>query len=66
MEPVQNMQVPKAYYAIKQETELCGFAMPSDINVCSLLKTFAASKSNGRFLSWAQAQGSLHLGFLKV
>ena len=57
MEPVQNMQVPKAYYAIKQETELCGFTMPSDINVCSLLKTLAASKTNGRFLELGTGTG---------
>jgi predicted O-methyltransferase YrrM len=57
MEFDETMRVPKAYYAINQETDLKGFTMPSDINVCSLLKTLAASKPNGRFLELGTGTG---------
>ncbi|WP_255066045.1 O-methyltransferase [Lacihabitans sp. LS3-19] len=57
MEFGENRQVPNAYYAINQETELNGFTVPSDINVCSLLKTLAASKPKGRFLELGTGTG---------
>jgi predicted O-methyltransferase YrrM len=52
---IQN--VPLAYYAIDTATNEMGFTMPSDILTCSLLKTLAASKPNGRFLELGTGTG---------
>lgn len=52
---IQN--VPVAYYAIDAATKEMGFTMPSDILTCSLLKTLAASKPNGRFLELGTGTG---------
>ena len=49
--------VPVAYYAIDAATKEMGFTMPSDILTCSLLKTLAASKPNGRFLELGTGTG---------
>lgn len=52
---IQN--VPRSYYAIDAATKEMGFTMPSDILTCSLLKTLAASKPNGRFLELGTGTG---------
>jgi predicted O-methyltransferase YrrM len=52
---IQN--VPKAYYAIDAESKQMGFSMPSDILTCSLLKTLAATKPNGKFLELGTGTG---------
>jgi predicted O-methyltransferase YrrM len=52
---IQN--VPVVYYAIDAATKEMGFTMPSDILTCSLLKTMAASKPNGRFLELGTGTG---------
>ena len=52
---IQN--VPVAYYSIESATKEMGFTMPSDILTCSLLKTLAASKPNGRFLELGTGTG---------
>jgi predicted O-methyltransferase YrrM len=52
---IQN--VPVVYYAIDAATKEMGFTMPSDILTCSLLKTLAASKPNGRFLELGTGTG---------
>ncbi len=52
---IQN--VPVVYYAIDAATKDMGFTMPSDILTCSLLKTLAASKPNGRFLELGTGTG---------
>jgi predicted O-methyltransferase YrrM len=52
---IQN--VPVTYYAIDAATTEMGFKMPSDILTCSLLKTLAASKPNGRFLELGTSTG---------
>ena len=52
---IQN--VPLAYYAIDAATKDMGFTMPSDILTCSLLKTLAATKPNGKFLELGTGTG---------
>lgn len=52
---IQN--VPRSYYVIDAATKEMGFTMPSDILTCSLLKTLAASKPNGRFLELGTGTG---------
>lgn len=52
-----NQGVPKAYAAIDEMTKTHGFAMPSDRLTCSLLRTLAASKPNGRFLELGTGTG---------
>jgi predicted O-methyltransferase YrrM len=52
---IQN--VPVVYYAIDTATKEMSFTMPSDILTCSLLKTLAASKPNGRFLELGTGTG---------
>ena len=52
---IQN--VPRSYYAVDRATKEMGFTMPSDILTCSLLKTLAASKPNGRFLELGTGTG---------
>ncbi|MCP9756382.1 methyltransferase domain-containing protein [Lacihabitans sp. CCS-44] len=52
---IQN--VPVAYYAIDAATKEMGFTMPSDILTCSLLKTLAAIKPNGKFLELGTGTG---------
>ena len=41
---------PKKYNNIDEATKLSGFTMASDVLICSLLCTLAASKPNGKFL----------------
>ena len=52
---IQN--VPRSYYAVDRATKEMGFTMPSDILTCSLLKTLAASKPNGKFLELGTGTG---------
>ncbi|MCP9748767.1 O-methyltransferase [Lacihabitans sp. CS3-21] len=52
---IQN--VPSSYYAIDVATKEMGFTMPSDILTCSLLKTLAGSKPNGKFLELGTGTG---------
>lgn len=52
---IQN--VPVDYYAIDAATKEMGFTMPSDILTCSLLKTLAATKPNGKFLELGTGTG---------
>jgi predicted O-methyltransferase YrrM len=52
---IQN--VPMVYYAIDAATKEMGFTMPSDILTCSLLKTLAGSKPNGKFLELGTGTG---------
>lgn len=52
---IQN--VPVVYYAIVAATKEMGFAMPSDILTCSLLKTLAATKPNCKFLELGTGTG---------
>ena len=49
--------VPRNYYAIDLATKENGFSMPSEILTCSLLKTMAALKPNGRFLELGTGTG---------
>ena len=48
---------PTAYTAIEQATIASGFAMASDSQTCSLLRTLAASKPAGRFLELGTGTG---------
>ncbi|WP_310586228.1 hypothetical protein [Lacihabitans soyangensis] len=52
---IQN--IPVAYYTIDAATKDMGFTMPSDILTCSLLKTLAASKPNGKYLELGTGTG---------
>ena len=51
------LNVPWSYYAIDAATKEMGFTMPSDILTCSLLKTLAGSKPNGKFLELGTGTG---------
>lgn len=48
---------PASYAVIDQATRESGFTMASDVNVCSLLKTLAASKPGGKFLELGTGTG---------
>jgi predicted O-methyltransferase YrrM len=48
---------PEAYQAIFKKTEESDFTMASDIGVCTLLRTLAASKPNGFFLELGTGTG---------
>lgn len=48
---------PQAYALIDKATKEANFGMASDINTCSLLKTLAASKPNGKFLELGTGTG---------
>lgn len=52
-----NQPYPKYYKRIQAETEASGFTMASDIMMCSLLKTLAASKPHGKFLELGTGTG---------
>ncbi|HEY4287851.1 MAG TPA: class I SAM-dependent methyltransferase [Puia sp.] len=52
-----NQQYPASYALIDQATKDSGFTMSSDANVCSLLKTLAASKPGGKFLELGTGTG---------
>lgn len=52
-----NQSYPKYYKHIQGETEAAGFTMASDVMTCSLLKTLAASKPNGKFLELGTGTG---------
>jgi predicted O-methyltransferase YrrM len=48
---------PNQYIAIDHETKALGFTMASDPLTCSLLKTLAVSKPNGKFLELGTGTG---------
>lgn len=48
---------PAAFESILRATELANFSMSSDIDVCRLLRTLAASKPNGNFLELGTGTG---------
>lgn len=52
-----NQGIPKTYFDIDNETKASGFTMASDIQTCSLLKTFASSKQSGKFLELGTGTG---------
>ncbi len=52
-----NQSFPKAYTAIDDATKLSGFTMASDVQTCSLLKTLAAAKPDGKFLELGTGTG---------
>ncbi len=52
-----NQQYPIAYRRIAEETENSGFTMSSDVLTCSLLRTLAASKPQGKFLELGTGTG---------
>ncbi|WP_373496603.1 O-methyltransferase [Aquiflexum sp.] len=52
-----NQPIPKSYSDIVRETEKSGFTMASDMLACSLLRTLAASKPNGKFLELGTGTG---------
>src|SRR6478752_5678618 len=49
--------VPLMYLSIDEETKASGFTMASDVLTCSLLRTLAASKPNGKFLELGTGTG---------
>lgn len=51
------MVLPKHYQDIKQQTEVSGFTMASDLKTGSLLRTLAASKPKGAFLEIGTGTG---------
>jgi predicted O-methyltransferase YrrM len=48
---------PASYALIDKATRESGFTMASDVNVCSFLKTLAASKPGGKFLELGTGTG---------
>lgn len=52
-----NQPFPAAYKAIKEATELSGFTMASDVLTCSLLRTLAGTKPDGKFLELGTGTG---------
>ena len=48
---------PASYALIDKATKESGFTMASDVNVCSFLKTLAASKPGGKFLELGTGSG---------
>ena len=52
-----NQPYPKSYLEIDEATKVSGFTMASDILICSLLRTLAASKPAGRFLELGTGTG---------
>ncbi|MEN0052783.1 MAG: class I SAM-dependent methyltransferase [Mucilaginibacter sp.] len=48
---------PKAYQEIEKATADSGFTMASDVLTCSLLKTLAVTKPDGRFLELGTGTG---------
>lgn len=52
-----KQQIPRFYDNIAKETKECGFTMASDILTCSLLRTLATSKPNGKFLELGTGTG---------
>jgi predicted O-methyltransferase YrrM len=52
-----NQAVPNYYFDIDRETKACGFTMASDMLTCSLLRTLAATKPQGKFLELGTGSG---------
>jgi predicted O-methyltransferase YrrM len=52
-----NQPYPNAYANIVEATQALNFTMASDVTVCSLLRTLAASKPSGKFLELGTGTG---------
>jgi len=52
-----QQQFPAAYSSIDEATKRSGFTMASDVLTCSLLRTLAGSKPNGKFLELGTGTG---------
>lgn len=52
-----SQQLPKTYIEIDEATRISGFTMASDVLICSLLRTLAASKPSGKFLELGTGTG---------
>jgi predicted O-methyltransferase YrrM len=52
-----NQSYPASYNKINEETKKAGFSMASDVLTCSLLRTLAGSKPNGKFLELGTGTG---------
>jgi predicted O-methyltransferase YrrM len=52
-----NQPYPNAYTSIVEATQALNFTMASDVTVCSLLRTLAASKPSGKFLELGTGTG---------
>ncbi len=52
-----KQKFPISYQAIDEETKNSGFTMASDVLTCSLLRTLAMSKPNGKFLEMGTGTG---------
>lgn len=51
------LDIPEAYFHIKEKTEETGFSMPSDLHIGTLLKTLVTSKPGGKFLELGTGTG---------
>lgn len=52
-----TQNIPNSYFDIDKATKQNGFTMPSEIKICSLLRTLAASKPSSRFLELGTGTG---------
>lgn len=57
MNDAHILDIPEAYFSIKEKTEEVGFSMPSDPYIGTLLKTLVASKPGGHFLELGTGTG---------
>mgnify|MGYP000013335158 FL=1 len=57
MHTSESTRIPKVIQALWADTQASGFAMPSEPQTCSLLRTLAASKVGGRFLELGSGTG---------
>lgn len=57
MNDLEIKNIPDLYTQILEETEKRGFTMPSDLKICSLLRTLVASKPDGSFLELGTGTG---------
>lgn len=51
------LDIPAAYFSIKEKTEEVGFSMSSDLYIGTLLKTLVTSKPQGKFLELGTGTG---------
>ena len=52
-----NIELPKSYSEIKNDSEKISFSMPSDLQTGSLLRTLVATKREGNFLELGTGTG---------
>lgn len=57
MNDLKHLNEPKSIREIDADSRAVGFTMPSDPLTCSLLRTLAASKQNGRLLELGSGTG---------